>query len=67
MASKVPKPPRRHVALVYPLILPWITSFVRGVMDYADEHGGWSVTTSPPPLANAGEDGKAVIDAYRAN
>lgn len=56
MASKVPKPPRRHVALVYPLILPWITSFVRGVMDYADEHGGWSVTTSPPPLANAGEE-----------
>ncbi len=55
MASKAPTTTRRHVALIYPLILPWITSFVRGVMDYAEQHGGWSVTTSPPPIIGAGE------------
>ena len=32
-----------------------MTLFVRGVMDYAEEHGGWSLTTSPPALIGAGE------------
>lgn len=47
---------RRHVALAYPLAVPWMTSFVRGVMDYAQRHGGWTLTTSPPSLIGAGEE-----------
>jgi LacI family transcriptional regulator len=47
---------RRHVALVYPLAVPWMTMFVRGVMDYAERHGGWTLTTSPPSLIGAGEE-----------
>lgn len=46
---------RRQVALVYPLAVPWMTLFVRGVMDYAQRHGGWSLLTSPPALIGAGE------------
>jgi LacI family transcriptional regulator len=47
---------RRHVALVYPLSVPWMTAYVRGVMDYARQHGGWLLTTSPPSLIGAGEE-----------
>ncbi len=47
---------RRKVALVYPLAVPHMTMFVRGVMDYAEQHGGWSLTTSPPSLIGAGEE-----------
>jgi len=46
----------RYVALAYPLPVPWMTTFVRGVMDYAEQHGGWSLTTSPPSLIGAGEE-----------
>jgi LacI family transcriptional regulator len=44
------------VALVYPLAVPWMTAYVRGVMDYGDRHGGWTLTTSPPSLIGAGEE-----------
>ena len=47
---------RRHVALAYPLAVPHMTTFVHGVMDYARQHGGWSLTTSPPSLIGAGEE-----------
>ncbi len=47
--------PRRRVALVYPLAVPWMTMYVRGIMDYGQQHGGWSLTTSPPSLIGAGE------------
>lgn len=47
---------RRHVAVAYPLAVPHMTTFVRGVMDYAERHGGWSLTTSPPSLIGAGEE-----------
>ncbi len=47
---------RRQVALVYPLAVPHMTTFVRGVMDYAQQHGEWSLTTSPPSLIGAGEE-----------
>ena len=47
---------RRQVALVYPLAVPWITTFVGGIMEYANQHGGWSLITSPPSLIGAGED-----------
>ena len=56
MTSGDSKKTRRQVALVYPLAVPWMTTFVRGVMDYAQRHGGWSLTTSPPSLIGAGEE-----------
>jgi len=37
----------RQVALAYPLAVPWTALFARGVLDYAEEHGGWSLTASP--------------------
>lgn len=46
---------RRQVALAYPVSVPWQALFVRGVTAYAEEHGGWSLTTSPPALDGAGE------------
>jgi LacI family transcriptional regulator len=47
---------RRQVAVAYPLAVPHMTTFVRGLMDYAGRHGGWSLTTSPPSLIGAGEE-----------
>jgi len=44
------------VAVAYPLAVPHMTTFVRGLMDYAERHGGWSLTTSPPSLIGAGEE-----------
>ena len=53
-ANRMSKP-RRRVAICYPLALPWMTTYVRAIMDYANRHGGWSLTTSPPSLIGAGE------------
>ena len=53
---------KRKVALAYPLAVPHMTLFVRGVMDYAQQHGGWSLTTSPPSLIGAGEDPLRLTD-----
>lgn len=46
----------RHIALVYPIAVPWMAKFARGLMDYAAGHGGWSLTVSPPSLGSAGEE-----------
>jgi LacI family transcriptional regulator len=48
-------PRSRHVALAYPVSVPWMAVFVRGVTDYAEQHGGWTLTASPPALSWAGE------------
>jgi LacI family transcriptional regulator len=56
MTSNSSTKARRHVALAYPLAVPHMTTFVRGVMEYAERHGGWSLTTSPPSLIGAGEE-----------
>ena len=53
---------RRQVAIAYPLAVPHMTIFLRGVMDYAQEHGGWSLTTSPPSLIGAGEKALTLDD-----
>ncbi len=45
----------RHIALAYPVAVPWMALFVRGVADYAHRHGGWTFTTSPPTLTGAEE------------
>jgi len=46
---------RRSVALVYPAAVPWMAMFERGMTDYAEHHGGWSIIVSPPSLRWAGE------------
>ncbi len=55
MASSSTTNARRRVAVAYPLAVPHMTAFVGGMMDYAEQHGGWSLTTSPPSLIGAGE------------
>jgi LacI family transcriptional regulator len=45
----------RHVALAYPVAVPWVALFARGVAEYARRQGGWNLTTSPPTLAGTGE------------
>jgi len=52
------------VALAYPLAVPWMTAFVRGVMEYGQRHGGWTLTTSPPSLLGAGEE-NLTLDSLR--
>lgn len=46
---------RRQVALVYPAAVPWMAMFERGVLDYGERHGGWSLVVSPPSLRWAWE------------
>lgn len=37
----------RHIALAFPLAVPHLALFMRGVTDYAREHGDWTFTASP--------------------
>ena len=55
MTTEEAIPMRRRVAIAYPLAVPHMTHLVRGMLAYADQHGGWSLTTSPPALIGAGE------------
>lgn len=50
-----PKSVARRVALAYPVSVPWAAMFVRGVIDFAQGQGGWSLVVSPPALGWAGE------------
>ncbi len=45
----------RHVAIAYPVAVPWMALFVRGVVEYGDRHGGWNLTTSPPTITGSDE------------
>ncbi len=45
--------PRRRVAIGHPVALPWMALFVRGVSEYAEEHGDWTITTSLTPLTGS--------------
>src|ERR1700759_1135012 len=40
------KPQPRRVALAFPIRLAHLHSIVRGVVDYAQQHGNWMFTTS---------------------
>jgi len=64
MAVRRTKGPARHVALAYPVSVPWMALFVRGVTDYGQQHGGWSLTVSPPTLSWAGEQ-MLTLDSLR--
>lgn len=46
---------RPQVAIAYPVAVPWMALFVRGVAEYADRHGGWNLTTSPPNIMGSSE------------
>jgi LacI family transcriptional regulator len=45
----------RNVAIAFPVAVPWLALFMQGVRDYADRHGGWTFTTSPPTVAGTQE------------
>ncbi len=55
MCSQSPTRKRRQVAIAYPLAVPHMTILLRGFLDYAQKHGDWAITTSPPSLMGAGE------------
>lgn len=55
------KNPKR-VALTFPIAVPWMALCVRGVVAYAQEHGGWNLFTSPPALSSAQESCLTVAD-----
>ena len=44
---------RKKVIVAYPVTVPWMALFVKGVAEYAERHGGWNLTISPPTLAGA--------------
>ena len=50
----------RRVAVAYPVAVPWMALFVRGVADYAARHGDWTLMTSPPTLTGAEEFAQSV-------
>jgi LacI family transcriptional regulator len=52
----------RNVAVTYPATVPWMALFLRGVADYAERRGGWSLTISPPTLSWAGEQPLTLAD-----
>jgi hypothetical protein len=64
MATQQKTKPVRHVALAYPVAVPWMALFMRGVTDYAEQRGGWLLTASPPALSWAGEEPLA-LDSLR--
>ena len=37
----------KHVALAFPLAVPHLALFMKGVTDYARRHGGWTFSASP--------------------
>ncbi len=53
--KRSPPSKTRHVALLYPVAVPWMAQFTRGVTDYAERHGRWTLLTSPPTLSGADE------------
>jgi LacI family transcriptional regulator len=56
MSSKQPK----RVALAFPASVPWMAICVQGIAEYAAEHGGWTLLTSPPTLSGAEEQALTV-------
>ena len=45
----------KHVALTYPITVPWMAQCMKGIQSFAQEHGGWRLLTSPPTLRGAEE------------
>ena len=52
----MPRVPRmRRVALAFPVTVSWTAILADGIADYARQHGGWDLTTSPPTFSEAEE------------
>ncbi|MGI6417928.1 MAG: substrate-binding domain-containing protein [Thermoguttaceae bacterium] len=45
----------KQVAVAIPIAVPWMAECLGGILEYAREHGGWNVLTSPPTLIGAME------------
>ena len=43
----IPRKTGKHVALAFPLAVPYLALFMRGVTDYARQHGTWTFSVSP--------------------
>jgi LacI family transcriptional regulator len=48
------------VAIAYPVAVPWMALFVRGVAEYGDRHGGWNLATSPPTITGSNEHSMSI-------
>ena len=52
----MPRKPRpKQVALAMPIVVPWMAQCMDGILEYAREHDGWNLLTSPPTLIGAME------------
>lgn len=56
MSRRAPK----RVALAFPVSVPWMALCLQGIADYAQQHGGWTLLTSPPTLGGAEEQALTV-------
>jgi LacI family transcriptional regulator len=53
---------RRVVLGGYPITLPWVALFARGLSAYAEDNGNWIITTSPPSPTRG--EFRSELDAY---
>jgi LacI family transcriptional regulator len=51
----------KRIAIAFTVSLPWMARCFQGIADYAQEHGPWSMFSSPPAGGVAEE---LVLDAY---
>jgi LacI family transcriptional regulator len=52
----------KRVALNFPIAVPWMALCIRGIVAYAQEHGGWNLFTSPPTLSSSQEMSLTIAD-----
>jgi LacI family transcriptional regulator len=45
----------KRIALTFPIAVPWMAHCIRGIVEYAQERGGWNLFTSPPTLSSSQE------------
>ena len=38
----------KHVALAFPVAVPWLALCMQGIINYSQRHGSWNLLTSPP-------------------
>lgn len=45
----------KRVALAFPVAVPWMALCMQGIVDYARQHGGWNLLTSPSTFTGTHE------------
>jgi LacI family transcriptional regulator len=50
-----------NVAVAYPVGVPWVGLFLRGIEEYAEQRGGWNITTCPPTIPGSDQ---AALNVY---